>query len=137
MVPMVPVVQNITYNTAIVYPPPPAPPPRTAPTLSFPRDPAPQAAQAAVPPIPSSPRAGLVSTGVLACDAYLARLELCTGRMLRGRNEAPYGRMLETFDLMRRNWRRAAQTAPGRDTLVDSCETSLRTYDQSVGDSCR
>jgi hypothetical protein len=79
------------------------------------------------------------STGVLVCDAYLTRLETCTHRMLTSLpapDVTTEHRMMDSFALMRRNFRRAARTDAGRESLVDTCQTSLKMYDESAGSQC-
>jgi len=80
-----------------------------------------------------APERALGSTGIAACDAYLARVEACTGAML-----GPQGRanVRESLDLMRRNFRRSLEQGGSPEMLDDSCTTSRRTYDRSVASSC-
>jgi hypothetical protein len=147
--PSVPLVQHISYNTSNttnVYGAAPlvlAPAPQPAPFYGSQVDstpaspPAPQVeAQVGAPAAEAVPTRDPQTTGVPVCDAYLARLEICTRRMLSSQGEPMQRRFQESFDLMRRNWRRAAQTGVGRESLVDSCETSLRMYNESMKGHC-
>jgi hypothetical protein len=146
--PEVPVVQNITYNnnsTTNVYAPPPASPPEAYSPAPVPPAAPPIVSHPAEEPRANEPawmdrsRTKLASTGVPVCDAYLARLEVCTTHILSGlpsRDEATLHRMLESFDLVRRSWQRVAKTEQVRESMVDSCGTSVRLYNDSVRKQC-
>jgi len=141
---------TITTNTTNVYAAPSslyaALPVRTQ-TTPPPPPPAIEESPPPYEPSVSALRPGLASTGLAACDAYLARLETCTARILSGpprqgpsvwttRDPNVHARMLATFDLLRRNWQRAARYAGGRESLEDSCQISLSTYNDSVRGHC-
>jgi len=122
-------------TTQVLVPSPPPPPDAFVPSASLPEtfiEPPP-------PRPPLSPRAEPVSTGIPACDAYLARVEACSRRMIPEtlEGDSAYRRVIDTLDLARRNWLRAARTDLGRESLVDSCETAKRVYEASVRRTCR
>ncbi len=159
-------VQNVNYNNTTVVQVPPAEavltarvsPPRVpswAAEPAEPRAPAPPSPAALPPPVesakprpPLSPpvatipqhaiRPNLPSTGIAACDQYLARLESCSQSYLSYGTEG-FANLLETLDLTRRNYRRALRgaTESTRATFVDSCETGLRMYERSLNGQCQ
>jgi hypothetical protein len=80
------------------------------------------------------------STGIKACDDYLARVETCSrqilGRLPDGGNSGALSRIVTSLDMMRRSWRNAELTSKGRANLAETCVDSLRMYESSVAGQC-
>jgi hypothetical protein len=122
----VPTAEPLVAPPPVVVPPEPPPPPPTPPP----------------PPAPPAAPRTLQSTGIAECDAYLTRVEACSTQMLDAtpENQAALGRIRESLDLTRRNWRRAAAGhLESREMLVDGCMTSMKMFNDQAWPSgtCR
>jgi hypothetical protein len=149
------VVQNIGYTTNIYNPPATLTmtTTETPDTVTVETRPAPRVITP--PPVIEEPRIGVTalpppvtvrprdtrSTGVPACDAYLARIETCSTRMM---SRLPNGggdaldRIVRSLDMSRRAWRNASvEMSPRmRASLSETCTDSLSLYDESASSSC-
>jgi len=77
--------------------------------------------------------------GIAACDAYLARVETCSTRMLNrlpGDHGDAIARIVASLDITRRAWRNADLPPRARAQLAETCADSQRLYDSSASASC-
>ena len=114
----------------VVVAPPPPPPTATQGVTILP------------PPVAMSHERDLRSTGRSAsCDAYLARVEVCSRRMM---SRLPDGggdaldRIVRSLDMSRRAWRNNMPdlSARQRASLSETCTDSQSLYDSSASSSC-
>jgi hypothetical protein len=109
---------NVVAPTATPTPTPPPPPP---PIVEPPPPPPPL-------PTPVTPKHAVVtpsqraSVGVIECDQYIARLERCTAAYANDKFET----MLDT---MWENYKFAARTSEGRQSLAIGCRGGLKMID--------
>lgn len=77
------------------------------------------------------------STGIASCDAYLARVETCSRRMLpnNGESNAAFHRITSSLDTTRRAWRGLAQSASST-SLARTCTDAMRSYNESLSNYC-
>ncbi len=93
----------------------------------------------AEPPSAAPDRPRVDSTGIKECDAYIARIDVCSRQIfarLPGDTSAALGRIETSLDMMRRSWRNAELTPKGRANLAETCVDSLKMYDSSVKGQC-
>ena len=126
--PMMVVQNNITFVTEA--PPAPTPAPPATSTRFAHSVPAACTCYESMPP----ERADLPSTTVASCDHYLADAERSTRCSVGA--PGPARRVIESLDLARRNWRRAAATSEGRESLVESCDLAERQFREAMRESC-
>jgi hypothetical protein len=80
----------------------------------------------------------LRSTGIVACDEYLDRVESCSRALLPSNVEADRGfqRIQMSLDMTRRAWRNAAANTAAKPELARTCSDARALYESSVEDKC-